>query len=214
MEDRTHHRCFAPPVTRLAYTLARGFTLVELMITITIGAILLSLAVPAFDELLRGYRLTAQTNQVVSALHFAKAEAARSGARVSLRALADDTWGGVLCIVVANRVIDLNADGDVADAGENMSPIVTTGSPLCPGVANVLRGLPAGNGNITVTRTSGNTQLISFEPTGQVSSGNAVLQLCHDGSNNCRQIAVNTSGRIAASEIPRPVEETEPEEEP
>ncbi len=57
--------------------LSKGFTLLELMVTIAIGALTLSLGVPSFVNVVQNSRLTAGTNEFVAALH-----QARSSARV------------------------------------------------------------------------------------------------------------------------------------
>lgn len=52
-----------------------GFTLIELMISIAIVAILLAMAVPSFQSLLRSRELAAETGRVRTALSFARNEA-------------------------------------------------------------------------------------------------------------------------------------------
>jgi len=52
-----------------------GFTLVELMITIAILAIVMSLAVPAFRNMIQENRATTAANELVSALALARSEA-------------------------------------------------------------------------------------------------------------------------------------------
>lgn len=53
----------------------RGFSFVELMITLVVGALLLSVAVPSFQGLMTGNRLTATTNTLVFSLQTARSEA-------------------------------------------------------------------------------------------------------------------------------------------
>lgn len=67
----------------------RGFTLVELAVTLAVAAILLTLATPSFAELLRRNRLAAAGNELVTALHVARAEALRRGRPVSVCASTD-----------------------------------------------------------------------------------------------------------------------------
>ncbi|BFI95599.1 MAG: hypothetical protein RSP_11090 [Rhodanobacter sp.] len=53
----------------------RGFTIVELMITIAVAAILLMIAVPSFRSMLASSKLTAATNALVGGLSEARMEA-------------------------------------------------------------------------------------------------------------------------------------------
>jgi len=53
----------------------RGFTLMELMFTITVLAILLGLAVPSFLDTVRNNRLITQNNEFIGALNLARNEA-------------------------------------------------------------------------------------------------------------------------------------------
>lgn len=60
----------------------RGFTLVELMVTIVVAAILTAIAVPNFRNLILSNRLTTTANEVVDALNIARMEAVKLNAPV------------------------------------------------------------------------------------------------------------------------------------
>ena len=62
----------------------RGFTLVELLVGLAVGASLLAIAVPGYAFLVNASRLTAQTNDLLTTLHLARSEAIKRGARVTI----------------------------------------------------------------------------------------------------------------------------------
>lgn len=69
-----------------------GFTLVELMMVIAIAAILGSLGVPAFRDLLLNQRLAAASNGFIAALNLARTEAVHRSQRVHVVALIGNDW--------------------------------------------------------------------------------------------------------------------------
>jgi type IV fimbrial biogenesis protein FimT len=62
----------------------RGFTLLELMVAIAVLAILATVGVPSFNELIQNNRVTTQTNELVSALNFARTDAIKRGRNVEV----------------------------------------------------------------------------------------------------------------------------------
>ena len=64
---------------------AIGFTLIELMVTITMIAIVLTVGVPSFQASIRNSVLTAGINEFVAALNFARGEAIKRGVNVTVR---------------------------------------------------------------------------------------------------------------------------------
>ena len=62
----------------------RGFTLIEVMITIAVFVILVSVAVPGFQSLVQNHRATSTANELTTTFHYARTEAVRRGLPVSV----------------------------------------------------------------------------------------------------------------------------------
>ncbi len=62
----------------------RGFSLVELMVTIAIAGILLALALPAMQRSLTSRAVASNAEELVSSLRFARSEALKRGSAVAL----------------------------------------------------------------------------------------------------------------------------------
>lgn len=71
-----------------------GFSLLELIVTMAIVAVVLVIGVPSFIELLRSSRVSTLTSRLVTAMNLTRSEAIRAGSRVTLCKSAD----GATCI--------------------------------------------------------------------------------------------------------------------
>ncbi len=69
-----------------------GFTLVELIITLTIAAILVTVAVPSFQDVIQNNRVTTQANEFLTALSIARSEALKRGRNVTMTADTAGSW--------------------------------------------------------------------------------------------------------------------------
>jgi type IV fimbrial biogenesis protein FimT len=60
-----------------------GFTMLELMVTVVILGILLTIGVPSFQSVIRNNRIASSTNELVGALTYARSEAMKRGDAVT-----------------------------------------------------------------------------------------------------------------------------------
>jgi len=93
-----------------------GFTLLELMVTVAIVAIVAALAFPSFQGTLRSNRVAAFNNEVIGVMNLARSEAIRNGrggivCGSSSGAACDGNWaGGLLAFADADEDGELSAD--------------------------------------------------------------------------------------------------------
>jgi type IV fimbrial biogenesis protein FimT len=168
-----------------------GFTLTELMVVTAIVAILLGIAIPSYKYLTTSYRMSAELNNLVGDLQFARGEALKEGTPVTVCISSD----GATCTGGTNWApgwivfSDLNNNGAV-DAGERVLKIqaaFTGNNPdtLAAGINAVsynregFAATAAGfvTSTLTLTEPGGHnayTRCLLISPTGMLQSQNHV----------------------------------------
>ena len=86
------HKQFLRGHAHAASRIGGGFTLIEMLVTITILAILLAIAVPSMNALIRDQRVKAATLDVYASFAFARSEAIKRNASVMITPNSTD-WG-------------------------------------------------------------------------------------------------------------------------
>jgi prepilin-type N-terminal cleavage/methylation domain-containing protein len=83
---------------------SRGFTLIEMLVVMTISAILVAMAIPTFERMLRSSRVSSAANSLLAALDVARSEAIRRNVVVTVcRSLNPDApVGAVNCSSAAD----------------------------------------------------------------------------------------------------------------
>lgn len=71
--------------SRKSLKMNKGFTLIELMITVAIMSIMLTIGLPSFQSIIATSRLTAATNAMVSALQLARFESIKQHKSVTIK---------------------------------------------------------------------------------------------------------------------------------
>ncbi len=169
-----------------------GFTLIELMVTVSVVAVLLAIGVPSFARLISANRIATQTNEFVGALNLARSEAIRRSDGVSIRSTA-----GTIDFAGGWKIFkDPDLDGVIA------------------ATADVLRESSGLNGQITLKRvtrtgagctgtytdaTGANPYLVFNSRGGNDAGAPAYFRLCDAGNSSVkgRIVSVGTVGKVS-----------------
>jgi type IV fimbrial biogenesis protein FimT len=175
-----------------------GFTLFELMMGMSIMAILVGLAAPTFRDFGRNTRVVATHNDFITAMNLARTEAIRRSTQVSVCASANlTTCSGAAADYATGWIVFTDATGTAGTLdGTDTLLQVWTG----PGTTN----------GITLGATGTNPQWIRFTPTGLLTPSTDTKSYtirsasCVSGAVLQRQITVNGIGAIRAERIACP----------
>lgn len=100
-----------------------GFTLIELMVTVSLLAILAGLATPSFREMVASQRLRSAAFSLVSDLTLARSEAVKRGASVSITPVSD-AWAGGWHVRLVGAA-DVLSEQKPVGQGVNFSTVAT-----------------------------------------------------------------------------------------
>ncbi len=164
---------------------APGFTLIELMVAITVAGILAAIAVPSFRSFLLNDRDAGQVNSLVGSFSYARSEAVKRASSNGITVCPSPN--GLVC-------------GATPWSG---GWIVTYIDPLNAGNNVVLQAVPALGGTNTVTPVAGPAGGITFLSSGLTSAPapGLTIRICDvRGAAFARQVEVLSTGRVAASQ--------------
>jgi type IV fimbrial biogenesis protein FimT len=132
-----------------------GFTLVELMVTVAIAAILLTIGVPAYQTTTSKYRINSEVNGLVGDLQYARSEAIKQGTNVTVCISTDGaTCSGSSTSWAAGHIVITNPPTSSGTASGTV------------GAGSVLRQQPAFSGTDTasaVSTASGHASVASIQ---------------------------------------------------
>jgi type IV fimbrial biogenesis protein FimT len=168
-----------PLLTRVS-----GVTLIELMITMSVVAVLMALAVPSFQYVTNANRMASEVNAMLGDMQFSRAEAIKEGLTVTICSSSDQqtcsnsaSWRNGWIVYS-----DLNGNG-VIDAGE------------------VLRVGHAFHGTDTFSDSASGTTLVRFNREG-FAPGPGITITLHDSTSNSkwtRCMKISTVGMLTTT---------------
>lgn len=172
---------------------AGGFTLIELMVTIVVAAILMMIAVPNFSRIVNANRLTTAANDMVGALNVARMEAIKRNA------------GTQFCSDLStNNNTDTLGAACGTQGGPGAVVALTGGAPATMQIRSSVAQLTAPvqlSGNITAIRyTSQGLAYNALLSSSSLFSG-TVATICSTAlsSNNVIVISMTTGSIVSAA---------------
>ena len=90
---------------RRALWIERGFTLIELMVTVSVLAILLAVAAPSFSSFVAGQKVKSASNDLTTALILARSEAIKRNADIVIAPVTADSWASGWSVTAAGTTL-------------------------------------------------------------------------------------------------------------
>jgi prepilin-type N-terminal cleavage/methylation domain-containing protein len=153
-----------------------GFTLLELLVTVALVAILAAFAIPSFRTTMQNNQLVACANKISAAVQLAKSEAVTTRRNITV---AGDGAGSFVTIQVG---ADPDGDGTIDD---------------------LIQRLECEGDDITLVETSANASFFSFGPTGFRSDGQGTLTfLTCNSIGNGKVLNLSNGGGVTSNDAP------------
>jgi len=166
---------------------SHGFTLIELMVTIAILAIVLTIGVPSFQTVIQNNRLVSQYNDTLTSITTARSEAIKNGTTITMCGSTNSTACNTTSWELG-WIVFTDSDADrVVDAG--VDTLLRVGYPF--------------NGNNTLRTVSfANAGFIQYSSTGlMVGSNTGTFKVCDPrGAAFARAVNINAVGRVSRAE--------------
>ncbi|MBK5940600.1 GspH/FimT family pseudopilin [Halochromatium roseum] len=182
--------CQRQPISA-AHSRQQGFNLLELMMTLSVATILLTIGVPSLQATIQNGRAATQINDLLASIRLARSESVKTGRRVVLCKSDDEasctTSGGYDQGWLV--FVDLDQDATL----DPVEPVLRVQGPLSGD--QVLSGT-SGVDNYIAFTSDGFARLID----GSMQSGTLTLDLCLPGRGK-RAIVIKPTGRTGVETV-------------
>ncbi|WP_428819021.1 GspH/FimT family pseudopilin [Microbulbifer sp. MCCC 1A16149] len=163
---------------------AKGLTLIELLITLTILAVLVAIGIPSFSAQVKSSRTRAAADELLQAIHLTRTKAVTSNRRVTLRKLGSWQSGWE---VFYDRDFDGERDNDEAQittAGPLEGVSISTNAPF----TNYVSFIGTGESRYAGSISGGGIQMGSFT-------------ICPKDGGEGYQLIISRSGRVRVTPV-------------
>ena len=165
---------------------SRGFSLIELMVTVAIVAILVAIGLPSFQSSMRSNRVATGTNELMASLSLARTEAIRSPGGAAICS----TQNGTACGGDWNEGwmvwVDMDGDGQPTGADDRVLRYIQSKSKL-----DVQIAAPGGAAEAVTLRFDNRGRRI-----GQVRTLSVEPEDCRVGRELVRNLTLGATGQV------------------
>ena len=184
---------------------ARGFTLFELMLVLAIAGVLIGIGIPSLTQFVRSSQMTSTANDMLGAIHLARAESVKRRLPTGMCFSSDPTAATPACDGNGTQgwVVWVDDANPEATSGNDGNSAINTDEPIL-----LRHGAVPGNVNL-VTKPAGNLGYVSFLDTGFVKLAGddlAGVVLCDKKKGNSAEYGAqnSTSRGLLMSPVGRP----------
>lgn len=171
-----------PSLETPSHLTQKGFTAIELMVVVSIVAILTALAAPSFTPLFERWRVRSAADELTSTIYYVRSEAIKRGGGLTIEALGG--WGDGWRVV--------HTRGGVA-ANRQTSPAASKVAMTQSSATSTLYADRWG----MISETSGGAPTVGMNlllhPTGKSTTDASAIRLCIAGSGRVAQVKQGAS---------------------
>jgi len=192
-------------ISTTATKYSSGFTLIEMIVTVSIVAILASIAAPSFSSMLERSRATAQANEMVSALLLARSEALKRRNNVTVCTSIDQTTcagngeqdfsNGWIVFVDCNkdRVVDTSAGNGIT---VNCGNVDASGNIVLEDETVIKAQLGSKGMNVNKGGATSNAHYFTYNFTGRSDVSATFTVTKASSSTTLKEVRIALTGRV------------------